>query len=54
MENYPTLDQFHRAMYAAHPGISIETVTIMYQEKYPTVTATATEIQPEKKSKKKK
>ena len=52
MENYPTLDQFHRAMYAAHPGISIETVTAMYQEKYPTVTAT--EIQPEKKSKKKK
>jgi hypothetical protein len=54
MEN-PTLLEFYKAMYSAHPFISYETVKVLYEAKYK-VAETAPEIQiPQtKKTKKKK
>ena len=54
MEN-PTLLEFFRAMYAAHPFISYETVKVLYEAKYK-VAEEAPEIHNSqtKKTKKKK
>ena len=35
MEKKPTLAEFHKALYSQSPGISIETVSALYAEKYP-------------------
>jgi|LakMenEpi03Aug12_release.lakeMendotaPanAssembly.Ray.scaffolds.fasta_scaffold5275191_1 hypothetical protein len=51
----PTLMEFFRAMYTAHPFISYETVKILYEEKYKVAEADPEiEIKLTKKTKKKK
>ena len=35
MEKKPTLAEFHKALYYQFPGISIETVSALYAERYP-------------------
>lgn len=55
MENYPTLDQFHKAMYAAYPFISYDTVKILYEAKYKVAEAPPENLNTQtKKTKKKK
>jgi hypothetical protein len=51
----PTLHEFFKAMYAAHPFISYDTVKVLYEAKYKVAEA-APEIQntQTKKTKKKK